>query len=277
MSWPEVLDVVEELDEADAFHTAKDGTPFYGRVHRAGDGQSADLLIVSRIRASDWPEQFLKGRFGELQLPEGAELSESTHVAFFDRNVVGILRGIEGPYPSRVEYFLMDKIDFGENGILFKPLRHPDIASRMQDAEYVRRFTMKLPTSDAGRLPEGAPTLRGIFARTAERYGSVEVELTIKLPTRGADRESQDMLSEIQAVVDSGSLSALEKASMTYLDRTKDIGEYVDFLNERLSMTVGVQLVGRTRSVQPGSASSALVEAYEALRPMIERTVPAAG
>lgn len=276
ISWADILNVIENLNAAGAVYTARDASSYHGRVYRSRRGVDAfDLLVVSKIRERGWPSQFLGGRYSDLQLPSGAALAESTHVAFFDRNVAAVMRGAEAPFPARIESYLMDKVDFGENALLLKPLLHPDVSARMANAEYVRKFTMKLPSSQAEQLPAGARTLRRILRVTRERYGSVEVELTIKIPTTGADQESDRMLGEIQAIIDAGTLSILEKAKMTFVDRTSDVGAELDFLNERLAMTVEVELSGKSNTVQDASAADALWTSYDALKGTIELIVPA--
>ncbi len=268
-----VLDIVNKLNtNTDARFTAPDGDLFHARVFRRS-GKGKDLLIVARTRASGWPEQELKGVYSEPGLATGANLAEPTHVGFFAKNVVALMRGREGPFAGRVEQYLMDKVDFGEKGITLRPLLHPHVAERMTGVDYVRRFTMKLPTQQANRIPAGAPTLRNIFQRARQQYGNAEVEVTIKVPTKGADREATQLLDEVRAIMDANTLSVLEKANMTYVDPSTEKGDDLDFLSEKLSMTVEVELKARTRIVTETSASDAVTTAYDALEPTIRRAI----
>jgi len=267
-----VIAVVADLDtNTDARFTARDGMELHGRVAR--HAHDPDLLVVSRLRSSGWPEQEFGGIYSDLALQDGARLAEATHVAFFSPNVVAVLRGPEGPAVARVEKYLMDKIDFGENQILFKPILHPALAERLTEVDYVRRFTMKLPAAQSDRLPPGAPTLRSMFRQARRRFGQVEIEMTIKVPTRGADRESEQILAEIQAIVDSGAIAVLEKGNMTFLNRSTDHGDDLDFLNEKLAVGLDVELRGRSRTVRDDAAAAAIQIVYEQIQPLIARSL----
>lgn len=200
-------------------------------------------------------------------------MAESTHVAFFDKNVAGVMRGQEGPYVARVEEFLMAKLDFGNDEIRFRPLPHPSIADQMKRVDYLRRFTIKVPADRGDALPDGAPGLRSILTRARERYGTVDIELTIKVPTRNADRSSDAVLDEIRAIIAAGTVEVLNKASMTYLDHRTEKGDDFDFLSQKIAMGVEVEMRGRSRTVREDSASEKIQEAYDALHSDIRRSL----
>ena len=83
-----VLGVVEGLyPDTKARFTARDGTSFHVYVFRSTTG--SDLLAVARTRAAGWPRQEQGGHYSEVAAAPNANLAEVTHVAFFDRSVVG--------------------------------------------------------------------------------------------------------------------------------------------------------------------------------------------
>lgn len=92
-------------------------------------------------------------------------------------------------------------------------------------------------------------------------------------PTRGADRDSERILAEVQAIVDSGATAVLEKGNITFLNRSTDHGDDLDFLNEKLAVGVDVELRGRSRTVRDDAAADAIQLVYEQLAPLIERSL----
>lgn len=234
-----------------------------------------EVLVVTRDRTEGAPAVKRRGHEGRRSVQTGQDeyLAEETHVAFFPRNVVGVMRA-HGPTHTRVARLLNELIEF-EPELAFAAILAADVQQRLQRADQTYWAEIKLPAQSAGLISQNrASRLRDAFAAVSRGYGQGAVAtLRIQVPKQGARSEGQQLLEDVRTLVLDDNLG-VEKAEIKIKDDDEAKAEEINLLEEKLTQRVDVE----TRADDPyrlddESAIDALMAAYDHLAPEINEAL----
>jgi hypothetical protein len=272
----------DEVVDVDAWLGSLHGRPEEQRVlsTRRGDYHARvwpkdRMVSLSIWRPSDDTPELVNRQTAEYQdLTLGADetFSETSHAVFFERNVVAFVRHHYGPFPSRLADYLEDRLRL-EPPVALTPLLFASTMQRLRtDVDYARQLTVRLPAHAEEAISN--PSLRGLFGGVRERYGEVDVTLTVQVNGgRRGDRNERgsDMVQHDLAELLTGSASRhLKAAKLDYRSAETERGEVIDFLKDHIAMAAEMSIEGLSAASAREPVRDAVRDAYDRLRPEVD-------
>lgn len=266
--WLTDLEAELEANPGRVFTTSRGD--YHSRVWPADD-----MMSISIWRDSDDVSEVVNrqtGTYSDLTLGEDELLSESSHAVFFEDNVVGFVRHNHGPYPGRLAQYITEILKL-DPPVDLTPLLFTETYHRFQtDVDYAREVSLRLPAHAEGSMPNGP--FRQIFRRAHERYGEVDVTLTIQVNAglRGDNNEEGSLAAQqdLANLLSSSAAQHLEKAQLKYRSADTERAEMIDFLKDRIGMKADIEIEGLSPSGARVPVRDAIREAYDALKPDID-------
>lgn len=268
----------EETSKTSALLVGRYGFTMHSRVYRPLSNQEAvGVFALSRVRLGEGGLPVVNretGEYREVPLADEEGFAEESHIAFFPKNVVAVVSNGQGaPGPVRIEEYLQQRLDWDGVRIGVRALAP---ARRLEDLRrensYTRAARVRLPATYQ-LITQDIRFYGDVTELAREHYGEgVEVDLTIKVPTRGDQDAADQLFEDFMAVAGSRQAKALE---LTYEDRETERGRAVNLLNDILAYTMPVTVErqsedGAARVFSEWSTSRALHSAYGALRNEID-------
>jgi hypothetical protein len=262
-------------ESGSAFFTGRNRYSMHSRVHRSAAGP--DVFQLARVRVDEGGMPVVNQRTGayrEIALSDDEGFAEESHVAFFPNNVLAVVSNGQGaPGVTRIEEYLQNRFDWDGTRISIVAIIPPQRMSQIaRENAYTRAARVRLPAT-SWRLVDRPTIYSDVAAMAEERYGEgVVVDLTIKVPTRGAQDTADAVFRDFQAVAADGNAEAL---TLTYQDRETERNQAVNLVNDVLTYTAVVTVTreedDNTALVFSGASTSrALGEAYDRLEELIE-------
>lgn len=233
------------------------------------------MMSLSIWRANDDTPELVNrqtAQYQDLALDADQTFSETSHALFFDRNVVGFVRHNHGPFPGRLAQYLQDRLDL-DPPIALTPLLFTATMERFQnDVEYARQMSIRMPAHAEASM--GSGSLRQLMRNVRERYGDVDVTLSIQVNSgRRGDRNeegSRAVQRDLADLLSGGAAQHLEKAQLKYRSAETERGDVIDFLQDRIAMAVEMPIEGMSAAGARVPVRNAVRDAYERLRPDIQ-------
>ena len=234
---------------------------------------SNSRLQFCRIRRAGLPLLEQGGSIRELQIHPNAGLLEPTHVIFFPSNIVGVEYNHYGPRFPRLGPYLHNKSNQAISLVSFRRLVRGDIADQLDRLTELRLFEFK-----------SRPSYAEVIRQTDE-------SLADALDANGRVIDNPDVVQVVLRASRDGRRSALEKlrALMRFLLDRNDLGDNVeqfkvkgktesgrvetlDLLSDHFVSTKKIVCISnRGRALDSDSAFQAIGEAYQELKPELER------
>lgn len=184
----------EKLQPAFSQFTERSDYVLQGRMWRPLEEQRpgmVDLLVLRRVRRGEGGYVVLNIVTGEEEafgLGEDEGIAHETHVAFFENNIVGVIRNGQGaPNVKHVTQFLSEKLAFRK--LTIEPLVYASAAARIApQGVTVYDATLRIPPSTAELaaveqqedLSDAASFLGHVRQEANELFGTdVRVELRV--------------------------------------------------------------------------------------------------
>lgn len=257
-----VLGHIRAIDPAQRLVQQKD-MDLDSEVVRQGQDEA---LIVLRERGEGGPAIKQRGQEGRraISLGEDEYLAEETHVMFFPRSVVGVMRAQGSATHTRVAGYLNAMV-WLEPPLALAAILARDIQERLRRADQIYWAEIRLPAQSAGLLQRGGSRWIGDSLAAIRRgYGEATVSLHIAIPKRGHQREGDQLLEDIQRIVLEEGAPA-EKARVK-IRPEEGPSEAIDLLTEKLSRQVDVEVrTDDPHRLDDASAVRGLRAAYEHL------------
>lgn len=228
--------------------------------------EHGEVLIVLRERGEGGPAIKQRGQEGRraISLGENEYLAEETHVMFFPRSVVGVMRAQGSATHTRVANYLNATVQL-DPPLALAAILARDIQERLRRADQTYWAEIKLPAQSAGLLQQGGGRWIGDSLDAISRgYGDATVSLRIAIPKKGHQREGDQLLEDFQRMVlDDG--APAEKAKVKVRPE-EGPSEAIDLLSEKLSRQVDVDVrTDDPQRLDDASAVRGLRAAYEYL------------
>jgi hypothetical protein len=238
-------------------------------------GAGTEGLVVTRDRTEGGPAVKRRGQEGRgsVQIRQDEYLAEETHVAFFPKSVVGIMRA-QGPTHTRVAQLLNQLVEF-EPELAFATILAADVQQRLQRADQTYWAEIKLPVQSAGLISQNrGGRLRDVFTSVGRGYDQGAVAtLRIQVPKQRARTEGQQLLKDVSTLVLDESLD-VEKAEVKIKDDAEARAEEIDLLEEKLTQRVDVEArADAPYRLDDKSAIAALVKAHTQLERQIAQAL----
>jgi len=240
-------------------------------------GTPTNMLLFSRIRADyDVPEVFDRaaGTLEALTLAETQGVAETTHVAFFPHNIVGMIRTTTSPGATSLATWI-NRLELlsGLPLVDISPLSRVSITSKVQDIDRARGVKIRARTTASRALNDGgARRLADTLDRLEEQFGPVTVEMRIYVTddqpasdVRGSILDEAQGLIRLTAAGDA--VEGLQAAELTYDSLEREKVESLNMMKDKFAERVEVEVIdGSGRSTRRESAAQAMQRAYDYLR-----------
>lgn len=253
------------------------------RYERALDGDllcaiptprlSRDTIRFCRIRFTGLPQLEQGGTITDLQIDDDTGLIETTHVVFFDDNVVGIEYNHHGPRPSQLASYLCAKSNGNLEIVELQPILRKNILSEFDRLTDLRLLDLRVHRSYAAIVRDTHPSIDGYIDATNVALEQPEViPISLQFERGTGRRHLARFGSGLRTITQS---SGLHENMERFRVRGKcsDTGrvETIDLLGDRLvSLKRMVRLNERGRAISSDSAFNAIREAHSELREEIE-------
>jgi len=229
-------------------------------------------LGIGTSRHKGLPTLDDRGAISHLAIGATQNVLETTHIVFFENNIVGAEFNFHGPRVFRLSNYLAEKFPSWPR-IRLHPLLNQDaqeLLNHMEDTRFVR---LRVNTSNLDLLPKARRSLKDSLEAQAHEVGSPVIEVAWRqsdrvrqpLPTKALNFvRSLVGLENIQEVADIFQARGLD-------DRTDRV-EMFDFLKDKLVFSRQVTPFERgSRAVDATSMYSEIEIAYNQHREDLER------
>lgn len=249
----------------------KTGDRFFPEFFKKG-GNQAIRFSSSRLRAL--PRKEKERKLSRMPLADDEGVAESTHMVFFEPNIVGVEWNSKGPRISQFVQFLNYK--FPEWGVFkAKACLNPDFVQKLRDLEEINLFQITVTRSNFELLETSAPSLYEI----AENIFSVSDSFSVTLRLTDSDRK-QDLfgLWAKKNVTDIAELADGAKEFATA--KTRGMIDYGDGLhsetmpifNDKISHVIKTVEEDEDRGISTTDIVNRIIEAYNTREEEIERS-----
>lgn len=281
LPWDKTLEMLTDSTITPAERTVR----FGGEDHHGGGWMGTpNMLLFSKIRDDfDVPEVFdrARGTLEALQLAESQGVAETTHVAFFERNIVGMIRTTASPGATSLSNWLNGMELFsGVDRLDVIPLSRVSVQAKVNDIERVNGVKIRARSTAAQALAEnGSPRLAETIDNLTERFGPVTVEMRIYVTaSQPAVDVRNTIFDEAQGLIrltaDGNAVEGLEAASLSYQSLERERTEELNMLNDKFAERVDIEVVDSQGKVtRRESAARAMQRAFDHLRPDLLRAI----
>jgi hypothetical protein len=255
-----------------------------GADHHGGAWQMSkhpSMLLLSRIRDDfNLPELIDRktGDLDSLHILESQGIAETSHIAFFPSNIVGMIRTTTTPGAGNFEQWLNKMGVFGNpDPFAVVPLSRVSPQQRIAEIEEARGVKVRMRSTMGHAIAGRAPRLSRVVDALHEEFGAVQVEMRVYLP-RGASRgaEEEAIMTEASGLIslNADGSDAIESARLSYISTETEKMEEFNILSDKLADKVEVQVVdGDGRSTRRASAAKAMQQAYNRLETELQAAV----
>jgi hypothetical protein len=256
-----------------------------GEDHHGGAWMGTpNMLLLSKIREDyDVPEVFdrANGTLEALQLAESQGVAETSHISFFEGNIVGMIRSTASPGATSLSNWLNGmKLFDGVDKLDVIPLSRVSVQAKVADIERVNGVKIRARSTAAQALADnGAPRLAETIDRLTDQFGPITVEMRVyvtrdqpAVDVRGTIMEEATGL--IALTQDGHAVAGLEAASLSYQSRERERTEELNMLNDKFAERVEIEVVDSQGKVtRRESAAKAMQLAFNHLRDDLIRAI----
>lgn len=222
-------------------------------------------LRFGRVRRDDLPRLENAGSIKPLPIGPTDGIVETTHMQFFDHNIVGVEFNYHGPRASALSTYCETKVPDLPHFRL-RPLLNRDALRQLDNMEDMRLVSIRLHPSDAQLLAEANRSLPAAFQAVGQQYNANAIDFVLRAePRRTLDRSIFEMVRTLfrssRNPLDDFDVFKLKGRSA---DRHRV--EEFDLLRDKLIATeVVAKMPGRTRAVDENSMFAGIEDAYNSL------------
>ncbi len=202
-----ILEYVEDLSDEQAYWYSRTARmELLGDVYWTSDRDKTPMLILNRISRDVRLRLERQRTFRDFRLDEGETLADPAFVAFFRRNVVGIMRSGAAPGAARLAEYVNKVVPFPKP-VRVDPLRMPDTVQQLQqESELITAFEFRMPGSVGQVERSGTPPfVRDVLEDTLRGVGTPKsVAVRVVLDPRGNVQEQSDRLLSTATALMSG-------------------------------------------------------------------------
>ncbi len=231
-----ILEYVEDLNDEQAYWYSRTARmELLGDVYWTSDRDKTPMLILNRITRDVRLRLERQRTFRDFKLDEGENLADPAFVAFFPRNVVGIMRAGAAPGAARLAEYVNKVVPFPKP-VRVDPLRMPDTVQQLQqESELITAFEFRMPGS-VGQLERSGtpPFVRDVLEDTLRGVGTPKsVAVRVVLDPRGNVQEQSDRLLSTASALMSGPGGDLVEVAKVNYRRSDDGGaDELDLLKQ---------------------------------------------
>lgn len=238
------------------------------------DDLSKGQIKIALIRRNGLPQQEDLGNLTNLPLLANGGLAETSHIVFFDNNIVGVEFNFYGPRISRLaEYFLIKSINIPKQ-FKFNQLLMENIKRELDKFSEIRWLNLRIIPSYSSIIRRADESLASSFEAAAS-LGYEDIQLVLKKPNKSIlfDHRKIEYIKEIISKILSN--NDVRQFSQKFQIRGKKESserlEDLDLLGDALiSKKIIAKTSEKSRAVDSNSAYNAIYEAYYELRSQLE-------
>lgn len=219
-----------------------------------------------KVRRTALPQLEKAGSVTDLDLEDDAGLLEAIHVVFFPDNIVGCEYNHYRPRVSRLGGYMRAKSGKIEESVAFRLLVRKDTLEQLNRLNEVRLFEMSVYPSFTESVRHVDRGLGDALSASASVFEELKVaEVVLRPGNQGRISALRKSLSSIRGLFSQDGFSE-NVTRLQIRGKCGDTGrvETIDLLKDQLVSTkTVVRLNDRGRALNPESAFSAVIEAYQ--------------
>ncbi|GAB2469279.1 hypothetical protein [Jatrophihabitans fulvus] len=266
--------------------SALDALPFEpstrgGRKMRTGSGEAlcawveapllsskaSHVLAFSRLRSDAVPLAELSGRRTPVSIPSDGTLCETSHVAFYPGNVLGVEFNFFGPRVTRLGDYLRGVLRLGDTPFEAEQILRSDVADQLDADRGLRVLDLSIRPSYAETVRQADDSLAAAFAAMAAAGQPAQVGVVLKAePRKRSATLGEGLLTTARAIA---RLPGLRQNAERY--KVKSINSQgrvheLDMLQDAFVRSEQVTVLdSRSRAVDRSSALGAIEKAFTEL------------
>lgn len=138
-------------------------------------------IELGRIRRRDLPSVEHAGNKSPLPIGKKDGLSESTHIMFFPKNIVGAEFNFHGPRATAFSDYCQDKCPKVPHFKL-KPLLHRNAAAQLNELKDIRVATISVHRSHLQLLEAAGASIPDSLEQTAHQFDAESIDIVLRAP-----------------------------------------------------------------------------------------------
>jgi hypothetical protein len=268
---------VQDLPDEDAYVSVS-RMELLGSSYIVGAGArpGVSLFMLDRITRDVRLRIERRRNYRPLVLDPEETLAEPTFYSIFDRNVLAVMRNSgSAPGPASFRDYINNLKLTGEVGINVVPLVDRNALRAIGDIGTLTRLNIRVGPDATSDLFGQSRTIAGAIRYFRENFGSVGIEVGIRIAPKGQSEISELTVSEVQGLLSSNAFGHMDKAEIAYRSIENGRAQTHDFIQESVATSVSVELSDQTSQPTELSVSQAIAEAYDDLNEDILSTLNA--
>lgn len=227
------------------------------------------------IRRTDLPQLESKGELSPLEIAESEGLAETTHIVFFENNIVGCDYNFYGPRISRLPYYLSDKaIRIAPEHIEFDPILQKDVYREFKKFKRLTLLELRVRSSFVDTIAQYNDSLAAALDASYRAGETDDVQLTLHPSSTNREGLSAFLLSSLKAL--SGNPRMKDEADRFIIKgyrEDRDTLQELNLLSDKLIVKRSIQKLNtRSRGLNSNAAFKAIISAYEELKDTISES-----
>lgn len=196
-------------------------------------------LVLDRVRRGNYPAAGdPRGMRRPIPLRDGDSILEPTYISFIDDNVVGVLKGSDGPHAQRLAEYLRDKLNVK---VTLAPVLRENLDEILQELQ-ITTLDIAIRPDNFNRDLFGGDWVHSLDA-AAQLANDGVIRLGLSVGRRGSAEHKRGLGERFRTLLDGLRTSA----GLNSFDTVKVGGKYrgnpqvIDLLADRLVETVVVE------------------------------------
>jgi hypothetical protein len=229
-----------------------------------------ERIEVGRVRRDDWPSLENAGKRKPIPTVDGDGVSESCHIAFYAKNIVGAEFNFYAPRASVISDYCAEKAPTIPRFKLY-PLLNRDAIAQLNEMRDVRLLSLRVHRSHSELLKKADASIASAFESVSQQFDAETFELTIR--AKRGETLAQSLIAKAKAMLKSSKNPAqdFEMFRVRGLSENTDHVEEFDLLKDRFISKADVIKQSNNRGVQSESMYSAIDVAYNELKMDLEK------
>lgn len=225
-------------------------------------------VSVATVRRDNLPLVERQGHTTALHLSEDENLAEPTHLLFFDKRIVAVVRGQLTPGHLVAGNVLAKR---SELDIILAPIIRPEVATMLVNSRAVVQLDMTVAgTSFSNAAADAGDPVEAVRRLTSQFAGAATANLTLKAKT---NPDRQRFRSWLIRQVERGTLGEqADRLKVTILD-AEGQKQTVDLLEDQIAHREEVEFTSAARYMDPGAIRTVVERSYEAQRMVLSRAI----
>ena len=227
------------------------------------------------IRSNDFPLIEHQGNFEEMNLPDGRNLAERTHVKIFENRIVVVAYNHYGPRISQLPRYLEDILKPTKINFHIEPILRTDIADQLKFISSFDSIDVSLHDSTVVTYQQKDKDLFKALHSTIPNEAGVKIGVKVSLNSDAPDGYGAMIKSKVNAVLSTPNFRERYKHLSTkgVSSKTEHVEE-INLLKDQFMVSKKIlKANAKTRALDVEDVYTSIAESYEELKSELEEAI----